>query len=160
MNWLTKLLWWFRSTSLTPLPLVELTLLELHNEARKNKGLPALKINPQLKAAAQGWAYRMADIHTLSHGNFSYRIQEAGYSGSIIGENIAEGYTSVETVSAGWLRSPGHAANIFKPDYQEIGIGCTIDSNGVTYWCVDFGVETIRAIYTQVNLPGGLSATN
>jgi uncharacterized protein YkwD len=127
MSWLSKLLGWFKLTSLTPLPLVELTLLELHNEARKNKGLSALKINPQLKAAAQGWAYRMAGMHTLSHGNFSYRIYKVDYLGSIIGENIAEGYLSAETVFAGWLRSPKHAKNIFKPDYKEIGIGCATE---------------------------------
>lgn len=158
MSWLSKLLGWFKSKStVTPLPLVVLTLLELHNEARKNKGLSILKINSQLTAAAEGWAYRMAGMHTLSHGNFSFRIHEAGYSGSVIGENIAEGYSTAETVFAGWLKSPGHAANIFKPDYQEIGIGCAVDSNGVTYWCIDFGAETL---VTQVNLPGGLSATN
>ena len=37
------------------------------------------------------------------------------------GENIAAGYSTVLSVIEGWLKSPGHCANIMSPYFREIG---------------------------------------
>jgi hypothetical protein len=37
------------------------------------------------------------------------------------GENIAAGYSSVRSTVEGWLKSPGHCANIIGPYFREIG---------------------------------------
>ena len=64
------------------------------------------------------------------------RIAQAGYGGwQRIGENIAAGDRTAESVVAGWLDSPGHRANILKPEYREIGVGvATGEGKYRIYW--------------------------
>lgn len=39
------------------------------------------------------------------------------------GENAASGHTTPEDVVAGWMKSPGHRANILHKSYKSIGVG-------------------------------------
>ena len=69
------------------------------------------------------------------------RVNAAGYAGwNRIGENIAAGQETPESVMAGWMTSPGHRANILNPAFKEIGVGFT-RSNGQfgIYWVQVFG---------------------
>ncbi|MBI5078373.1 MAG: hypothetical protein HZB11_03375 [Candidatus Yonathbacteria bacterium] len=46
-----------------------------------------------------------------------------GYAYVIVGENLALGdFGSDQGVVTAWMNSPGHRANILKPQYQEIGV--------------------------------------
>jgi uncharacterized protein YkwD len=60
----------------------------------------------------------------------------------MLGENIAAGQTTVDSVMADWMASPGHCANIMRPEFVEMGVACV---NGTpantyrTYWTMDFG---------------------
>ena len=49
------------------------------------------------------------------------------------GENIAWGQKTPEAVMNAWMNSEGHRANILKPDYKSIGVGC-YSYNGRLYW--------------------------
>lgn len=49
------------------------------------------------------------------------RVRHAGYDWSAVGENIAAGQQSIDSVLAAWLDSPGHCANIMNPVYTEFG---------------------------------------
>jgi uncharacterized protein YkwD len=49
------------------------------------------------------------------------RISATGYAWSWEGENIAFGYDTLRSVMAGWLASPGHCANIMRPQFTEMG---------------------------------------
>ena len=40
-----------------------------------------------------------------------------------LGENIAMGYSSAQSVMNGWMNSPGHRANILNPDFTHIVVG-------------------------------------
>jgi uncharacterized protein YkwD len=66
------------------------------------------------------------------------RISNTGYSWSYIGENIAQGYTSPESVVQGWMDSDGHCSNIMAADFEEIGVGYMGRDN---YWTQDFGTS-------------------
>lgn len=71
--------------------------------------------------------------HTSQDGrNFVTRINEAGYTGSARGENIAAGYSTPEAVMTGWMNSDGHCANIMKADINRMGVGLS-DENRPTW---------------------------
>lgn len=64
------------------------------------------------------------------------RAELAGYSGGLIGENIAAGQDGVDKVVDGWLASPGHCANLMNPGYRELGAAYATDpkSDAGIYW--------------------------
>ena len=75
--------------------------------------------------------------HTGSDGlGAADRTGNAGYDWSAIGENIAAGQQSVDTVMTAWLDSPGHCANIMRDSYTEFGAATyTVDgSDFPIYW--------------------------
>ena len=57
-----------------------------------------------------------------------------GYRTYAIGENIAQGQTSIAEVMNGWLHSEGHCRNLMNPAFKEVGVA-EIDN----YWVQDFG---------------------
>jgi uncharacterized protein YkwD len=60
--------------------------------------------------------------HTGSDGlTVGDRVRNAGYDWSAVGENIAAGQQTINTVMMVWLESPGHCANIMRPIYTEFG---------------------------------------
>jgi uncharacterized protein YkwD len=62
------------------------------------------------------------------------RINAAGYTWFMLGENIAMGHTSEQQVMEGWINSPGHCKNIMNAGFTEVGFGR--DKN---YWTQNFG---------------------
>lgn len=99
----------------------------LTNSERQSFGLPTLKWNNKLGIAAQKYAELMAARGTMSHEvdgqTLRMRVDDVGYSWSTIGENIASGYKTPESVMRGWMGSAGHRANILDDDFTEIGVG-------------------------------------
>jgi uncharacterized protein YkwD len=71
------------------------------------------------------------------------RAELAGYSGQLVGENIAAGQDTVHKVVEGWLASPGHCANLMNPQYQELGAAYATDpkSSAGIYWTAMFGAQ-------------------
>ncbi|GAA1150277.1 hypothetical protein GCM10009630_55750 [Kribbella jejuensis] len=70
----------------------------------------------------------MVDQHYFAHDSLDGRspfdrMKAAGFAGGSMGENIAVGYSSPAAVVAGWMKSPGHRANILNCGYTMIGIG-------------------------------------
>ncbi len=51
------------------------------------------------------------------------RMQAAGFQGQTMGENIAAGQPTPQSVVDGWMNSPGHCKNILNGGYRFIGIG-------------------------------------
>jgi uncharacterized protein YkwD len=112
---------------------------------RANAGLSALSPQGQLGSAAQLHSEDMACNNYFSHtgqngSDVGSRVQGQGYNWSSVGENIAAGYSSPENVVAGWMKSPGHKANILGADYTEIGIGYAFSENSDygSYWTAVF----------------------
>src|SRR5919199_1198332 len=123
-------------------------ILDLTNAERQKAGLAPLVANPQLAAAAQTYSQVLASTGCFEHTcgplpNFADRDAQAGYTGwTAIGENIAAGYPSPESVVAGWMASPGHRANILSPNFTEMGVGVVTGADKLgTYWAEEFGTR-------------------
>ena len=79
--------------------------------------------------------------HTGHNGStLPQRVTRAGYAFRTTGENIAAGQPSIEDAIAGWLKSPGHCANLMNSAFTDIGAGFAFNDNGMrVYWVQDFG---------------------
>ena len=51
------------------------------------------------------------------------RMENAGFTGMMMGENVAFGYATPDQVVNGWMSSDGHCSNIMEPEYNVIGVG-------------------------------------
>lgn len=97
------------------------------NQLRYNSGLPILKRNAQLDAAAQAKLEDMIEQDYFAHvspdgKNHNTFIEEAGYVQTYAGENLATDFASVQETVNAWLASPTHYANIVKARYTETGV--------------------------------------
>jgi uncharacterized protein YkwD len=102
--------------------------------------------NATLGTVAQDHSRDMANNNYLDHKDGDGRTpgdraELSGYSGQLVGENIAAGQDTVGKVVDGWLASPGHCANLMNPQYQELGAAYATDpkSNAGIYWTAMFG---------------------
>ena len=71
------------------------------------------------------------------------RVTRAGYNWKSVGENIAAGQTTPESVVDGWLKSPQHCANVMAPQFREMGIAYYVNrtSKAGIYWVQLFGAR-------------------
>ncbi|MFE7038220.1 CAP domain-containing protein [Streptomyces atratus] len=116
-------------------------ILTLVNSERSKAGCSPLTVNAKLTKAAQDHSADMASHRNMSHTGSDGsapgdRITRAGYRWSAYGENVAYGYTTPESVMAGWMNSPGHKRNILDCSFKEIGVGLAQPGS---YWTQDFG---------------------
>lgn len=84
--------------------------------------------NSLLAQAAQKHARDMAARRAMSHtgsdgSSMSERVAREAYDYRTLGENVSAGYTSVPEALAGWMRSPGHCANMMSKSFREVGVG-------------------------------------
>ncbi len=108
---------------------------------------PPLVMQINLRLAAQAHSQDMAGQNYFSHTSldgrsFDQRIRQAGYAGSSpLGENIAGGPSTAQSVMSLWMSSPGHCANIMSPGYRVIGVGYASNPAAVYrhYWTQTFG---------------------
>jgi len=103
-------------------------LADLTNEEREAQNLEALKISPILNKAAEMKAADMAThgyfAHTSPEGKTPwYWLLQAGYKYQYAGENLAINFSDSKDVTAAWMASPTHRANIVKANYTEVGTG-------------------------------------
>ena len=113
----------------------------LVNADRHAAGLPPLANNAKLDKAAQTHTNWMANTGTFAHTGWDTEIANAGYTGwSMIGQNIAAGQTTAQSVESTWMGDAGHRDNILGSVYTNMGVGCTHVSKGYGfYWAQDFG---------------------
>lgn len=111
-------------------------VIRLVNIEREKYGLPALarKADATQAAEIRSKEIKQSFSHTRPDGtSFSTIAKDLGISYKSIGENIAYGYSSPESVVKGWMNSQGHRENILSASFNGIGVGC-YESNGVLYW--------------------------
>src|SRR5215210_6934859 len=101
------------------------------NPERGKAGAPPLALNADLQQAAQAHAQDMLARAFFAHKSPSgttvrERSRKAGYDWRTIGENIAEGQTSVNEVMTTWMNSKGHRENILNPAFRELGVGLVL----------------------------------
>ncbi|BBH68517.1 hypothetical protein ACTI_52020 [Actinoplanes sp. OR16] len=118
-------------------------ILRLVNTERQAAGCDGLTTESRLEAAAQKHSQLQADQNTMSHqlpgeASMGDRVTAEGYRWRSVGENVAAGYTSAESVMEGWMNSPGHKANILNCGYEQLGVGLASSSSGTKYWTQNF----------------------
>ena len=107
-------------------------VFNLINQERMANGLSELSLSATLCAAADARAKETAVSfsHTRPNGESCFSIlQEKKYymTYHTVGENIAMGYSTPDSVMNAWMNSPGHRANILKSSYSIVGIGYYYD---------------------------------
>lgn len=101
-------------------------ILALVNKERSAAGVSPLMLNMTMTAAAAKRAEEITEYfsHDRPDGSSCFTVfDEYGLSWSYVGENIAFGYNSSESVMDGWMNSEGHRNNILSPDFTELGVG-------------------------------------
>ncbi|MBP1557337.1 MAG: serine protease [Oscillospiraceae bacterium] len=114
----------------------ESRVAELVNEQRAKYGLSPLKLSSDISAVARAKSQDMADNGYFSHTSPTYgspfdMLKSFGISYKAAGENIAQGYSTPESVVNGWMNSAGHRANILSENFTELGVGYVANGN---YW--------------------------
>jgi uncharacterized protein YkwD len=133
---------------------IEYEILAQVNEARSRPrrcgtqqyaAAPPLRYSGTLADASQAHAMDMArrgyfDHDTPEGVKPAERLAGTGYRWTLTGENIARGDMGADEAMAGWLRSPGHCANIMEPRFSEMGFGIAADGDrkGALYWVQTF----------------------
>ena len=134
---------------------VALRVLMLVNQARErpricgDKRFPGAKpvtLSEALSRASLAHASDMAQHNYFSHqgrdaSSPADRVARAGYKWRAVGENIAAGQTTPESVVEGWLQSPQHCANVMAPQFREMGFAFSVNrsSEAGIYWVQLFG---------------------
>jgi uncharacterized protein YkwD len=117
-------------------------LLELHNDARRSRGLNALKRSSGAENAALYHAKDMADENYFSHNSADpyevwYKRIDRYVTYQVGGENIGKGYDWAYQVFDAWMDSPGHKQNILTPGFVWVGFGYA-EQSGRKMWVADF----------------------
>ena len=90
------------------------------------------------KLHAEDMAHHSYFSHTGRDGSSpAQRVERGGYRYRTTGENIAAGPTmKAEDAVAGWIKSPGHCANLMNPAYTEMGLAYGVDAKSEMgiYW--------------------------
>jgi uncharacterized protein YkwD len=137
------------------LVLCEATILQQTNRERMEQGLKPLLPDPRLALVARRHSDEMRDLGYFDHvsptpglASIRERFRQvfADCAAFSIGENIARRYAmglyslSTDSVSCTvqeWMGSPGHRANILRPEYTHLGVGLSVNANG-DYWATQF----------------------
>lgn len=107
----------------------ERRVIELVNQERANAGLQPVSFEPRLAQAAETHSQNMAFQDFFSHtgadgSEFSDRMEAAGFElRGLRAENITVSHTTPEAAVESWMNSPGHRANILRPEFTQIGVG-------------------------------------
>jgi uncharacterized protein YkwD len=110
-----------------PRPDLEAQMLEKVNEERRAAGLKPVAADPELTEVA-----RLHSADMFARGYFAHvspegldpfdRMQRAGVTFRTAGENLALAPT-LKIAHTGLMNSPGHRANILRPEFGRLGIG-------------------------------------
>jgi uncharacterized protein YkwD len=113
--------------SLAPDDAAEQQMLDLLNAERTRAGLKPLAADTRLRDVARAHSLEMFQLDYFSHtsptaGTPFDRMHAAGIGFVIAGENLAYA-PNVEIAHQGLMNSPGHRANILRPEFGHVGIG-------------------------------------
>ena len=116
----------FKVANPRPRPDLEARMLDLLNSERAQRGLNPLRADPELAEVARAHSRDM-----FARGYFSHvapdrrdpfdRMRAAKVRYLIAGENLALAHT-LAAAHRGLMESPGHRANILRPQFGRVGI--------------------------------------
>jgi uncharacterized protein YkwD len=109
----------------------DIAIVNLINEYRLANGVGGVNIDSLLLDLSFTHSEYMAKVNRLSHDNFENR--EAFMHPTLIGEVVAYGHKTPESVVAGWKRSEKHNACILYKDFTKIGVSHSFGKDGKRY---------------------------
>lgn len=127
------------------------SIVDEMNRVRVRHGLDELRLHPELARASSMRVAHMHEHNYFDHVGpdgtqpFSW-IARTGYRYTEAGENLAIGHASAADVVNGWMRSPGHRANILGR-YSDVGIAVS-DSTPVR----GYRAPLVVAMYARPSL--------
>lgn len=124
-----------RGDTTVPFGHEEQLVVEQTNQQRALEHLDPLRSVPRLAECARLHSQEMAEKDYFSHTSPTDglvtprdRVSALGLKPTIVGENIymssgREASAVVQSSMDAWMKSPGHRANILKPEFTSIGVG-------------------------------------
>lgn len=117
----------FKVATTRPRPDLEKQMLDLVNQERAANGLRPLAADPELTEVARRHSADMFArgyfAHDTPEGRTPFdRMEEANVQFLTAGENLALAPT-LSVAHTGLMNSPGHRANILRPQFGRVGIG-------------------------------------
>jgi uncharacterized protein YkwD len=117
---------------------VESQGIDLVNADRAASGLAPLQFDPSLATIARWRSEDMAARNYFSHDIGGYQVfqvlRDWGIAYRVAGENLAYNYYGQDAAAAqaerALMESPGHRANILRPDFTHVGIGVAVAADG------------------------------
>lgn len=116
----------------------ESNVLTATNAERTSRTLAPLTPQACVDSYAEAQSRAMASENRMYHQDLTPILNTCHLRA--VGENVAYGYLDGTSVTAAWMASPGHRANLLNPVYRLIGVGATQDSSGRWYVSQVFGV--------------------
>lgn len=121
---------------------LEQECLEQVNKQRTARGIPPLRVSPDLLQLARYYSWWMAEERFFSHTDpdgktIKERVTESGIRWRVLGENIAysKGYINPVAASmSGWMASDGHRRNILDSGFTQTAIGAWVSRDGTVYF--------------------------
>ena len=110
-------------------------ILVLVNEHRTSIGLNTIERDQQYASAyAVEHTKYMIENKLVNHDNFQSRSAALKNRGAKrVGENVAYGYETAESVVYAWLHSPGHK-DIIEGNYTHSGFGIMPNEDGIYFF--------------------------
>ncbi|MDK9697916.1 MAG: CAP domain-containing protein [Siculibacillus sp.] len=115
----------------------------LINAYRAENGIASLELDRDLIRIAGEYARHLAEAGRMTHalepfGGLEQRLKAAGYPYATAGENLGQGYRTIEQTVTGWKHSPAHDRGMKDPDMTRMGIASAENprKRGDVYWCL------------------------
>jgi uncharacterized protein YkwD len=122
----------FADTALNP---QEADFVTRINNLRAQHGVGQLAVDDQLTSIARQWTASMVQAGSLSHNpNLGSEVTSNWIK---LGENVGEGQ-SMDSLWQAFLNSPHHYANLVDPDFNRVGVGVIVTSDGTIWTTHDF----------------------
>jgi len=115
---------------------IEVEILKLVNEHRVKLGIPSLKKSDIISSVADSHTNYMIENGEISHNNFDQRLQYLmnNANAKSMGENVAYGYKSAESVFNSWLKSNDHRKIIENKNFTHFGVSSGVNSKMRSYF--------------------------
>jgi uncharacterized protein YkwD len=132
---------------------VEAAIVNLTNDIRRRNGLPILPEDGICRDAARGHSADMLNRNYFSHTDPEGRTLKERLPANLAtrqgGENIWTGrghdpreiHYLAQMIMDGWMKSPGHRANILSPGYTHLGVGVMAKNQEIKATQVFIGMD-------------------
>lgn len=101
----------------------------------------AVSWDARLAEAARAHSTDMAANNFFSHtgsqaSTLGGRVTAAGYTWTVVAENLAAGPGDLSAALSGWMNSPGHCQNLMQAAVTQVGLACVRRQGGgqTPYW--------------------------